>query len=173
MKKVVLGIGILLVLAVSYAFTTPVDDPTPATEEGTITWLTWEEAMIQMEAAPKKVFIDVYTDWCGWCKRMDATTFTDEEVVKYMNENFYAVKLDAEGREDLDYKGRTLQFRPSNNGRRAGVHELAVVLLNGRLGYPSFVYLDEAQESLKISPGFKTPDVLLREMQAISGTDNP
>jgi hypothetical protein len=84
-----------------------------------------------------------------------------------MNENYYAVKFNAEGTEDLDYLGRTLSYRPGQNGRR-GVHELAVVLLNGRLGYPSFVYLDEAAQSLKVSPGYKTPDVLLLELESVS-----
>ncbi|MEM1215563.1 MAG: DUF255 domain-containing protein [Bacteroidota bacterium] len=168
MKKVVLGFGLLLVLAMSYAYANPTTDPTPEAKAEAINWLTWEEAMEAMEKEPKKIFVDVYTDWCGWCKRMDASTFTDEDVISYMNENFYAVKFDAEGRDTKEYKGRTLEFRPSPGGRRAGVHELAVVLLNGRLGYPSFVYLDEAQESLKISPGYKTPDVLLQEMKVIA-----
>jgi thioredoxin-related protein len=167
MKKVVLGTGFLLVLMGLFAFTNPAAETTTVSKEEAINWMSWEEAMVAMEESPKKVFIDVYTDWCGWCKRMDANTFTDEAVIEYMNENYYAVKFNAEGTEDLDYLGRTLSYRPGQNGRR-GVHELAVVLLNGRLGYPSFVYLDEEAQSLKVSPGYKTPDVLLRELESVS-----
>lgn len=170
MKKVVLGAGLLLVLTGLFAFTVPAAENTDPEPEVAINWMSWEEAMIAMEDSPKKIFIDVYTDWCGWCKRMDANTFTDEAVIDYMNENYYAVKFNAEGTEDLDYQGRTLSYRPGQNGRR-GVHELAIVLLNGRLGYPSFVYLDEETESLKVSPGYKTPDVLLRELETISKAD--
>jgi thioredoxin-related protein len=166
MKKVVFGGGLLLLAGLMMAFTLPqeAEPKAPATDE-TINWMSWSEAMEAMETNPKKMFIDVYTDWCGWCKRMDAQTFTDPDVAAFMNEHFYAVKFDAEGSNPAEYKGRTLQFRP-DWGRR-GVHELAAVLLNGRLGYPSFVYLDESQNSLKVSPGFKTPDILMAEMQTI------
>lgn len=166
MKKVVLGGGLLLAVAAVFAFTRPVTEAPAIVTDDAINWMSWEEAMEAMEDEPRKMFIDVYTDWCGWCKRMDASTFTDSDVIKHMNENFYAVKFDAEGREDAQYKGKTLRFRP-DAGRR-GVHELAYVLLNGRLGYPSFVYLDESQNSLKVSPGYKTPDVLLTEMTAVA-----
>lgn len=153
------------------AFTPTHDDPTPSSHDDKINWMTWEEAMDAMEEEPKKMFIDVYTDWCGWCKRMDASTFTDHDVIEYMNENYYAVKFDAEGDGDKEYLGKTLTFR-SDAGRR-GVHDLAIVLLNGRLGYPSFVYLDEDQKSLKISPGYKTPEVILAEMKLIAEAVEP
>ena len=52
----------------------------------TINWLTIEEAQEAMKTQPKKVFIDLSTDWCGWCKRMDATTFQDPNVVHFMNQ---------------------------------------------------------------------------------------
>ena len=48
----------------------------------------FEEAVAKSEKAPKKLFIDVYTDWCGWCKKMDKTTFAETEVAKYINENY-------------------------------------------------------------------------------------
>lgn len=169
MKKVVLGTGFLFVLIGLFAFTIPAEETiNPPLADEAINWMSWEEAMVAMEESPKKVFVDVYTDWCGWCKRMDAATFTDQAVIKYMNENYYAVKFNAEGEGDLEYQGRTLSYRAGQGGRR-GVHQLAVVLLNGRLGYPSFVYLDEEADALKVSPGYKTPDVLLRELQAVSG----
>ncbi|MEZ4985257.1 MAG: DUF255 domain-containing protein [Saprospiraceae bacterium] len=167
MKKVVIGIPLLMIALAFFAFA-QTSTPTPqATEVNAIQWLTWEEAMEAMERKPKKIFIDVYTDWCGWCKRMDASTFTDPDVSAYMNEHFYAVKFNAEGNQQLEYKDKTYSFEPSIG--RSGVHTLAVKLLNGRLGYPSFVYLDEEQESLKISPGYKTPDVLLTELKAVVG----
>ena len=122
--------------------------------------------MAQMEKQPKKIFIDVYTDWCGWCKRMDATTFQDPKVAAYLNENFYPVKFNAEQKGDIEYKGYTLKFREA--GRR-GVHELAYSLLDGRLGYPAFVYLDENQDRITISPGYKAADAMLKELKYIGG----
>lgn len=170
MKKVVLGAGFMVCLLAIFAFA-PANQSVAPDPEVKINWLTWEEAQEAMEKEPKKMFIDVYTDWCGWCKRMDANTFTDSTVIEFMNENYYAVKFNAEGKEDKEYLGKTLVFK-SDAGRR-GVHELAIVLLNGRLGYPSFVYLAENQASLKISPGYKTPDVILEEMKTVASTVAP
>src|SRR5690606_4382796 len=75
-----------------------------AKENKKINWVSIEEAERLTKEAPRKIFVDVYTDWCGWCKRMDATTFTDEAVVDYVNEHYYAVKLNAESKENISLK---------------------------------------------------------------------
>ena len=137
----------------------------PPAEE--ITWYGWDEAIEMANQTPKKIFVDLYTDWCGWCKRMDATTFKDPAVVKYMNEHFIAVKFDAEQKETIQYKGYEMQFDASA-GRR-GAHQLAISLLNGRMAYPSYVYLDENQDRITISPGYKDAEALLRELKFIAG----
>lgn len=73
---------------------------------GPINWYTPEEAYQAYLKEPKPMFIDVYTDWCGWCKRMDATTFQDQNIANYLNANFYPIKLDAETRETIDFNGK-------------------------------------------------------------------
>ncbi len=119
-----------------------------------IKWLSWEEAvqLSQTDAKPKKMFIDVYTDWCGWCKKMDKETFQHPEVAKYMQENFYMVKMDAEGKDPIEYKGNTFKYVPS--GRR-GYHELAAALLQGKMSYPTVVFLDEEMNMLSPVPGYQ------------------
>ncbi len=119
-----------------------------------ITWLTWEEAvnLSLTDTNPKKMFVDVYTDWCGWCKRMDRVTFQNPEVSAYMQENFYMVKLDAEGKDPIEYQGNTFKFVPS--GRR-GYHELAAALLQGKMSYPTVVFLDEDRNMLSPVPGYQ------------------
>ena len=64
------------------------------TTEG-INWMTWDEANAANKVTPKKIFIDIYTDWCGWCKKMDKSTFQDASVIEALNKDFYAVKFDA------------------------------------------------------------------------------
>ena len=162
MKKVLFG-GILLMAVASFlAFkSNETLIETPVEDSSKIQWMTWDEAIKANKVKPKKLFIDVYTDWCGWCKRMDATTFSDEKVVKYINDNFYAVKFNAEQKEDILYKGHTLKYQP--NGRR-GFHGLAYSLLDGKLGYPSYVYLDEAENRISISPGYKPVEPFLKEL---------
>lgn len=165
MRKFIVA-GTLLLLAVFiYSFISPKAVDAAFATETKIKWYSWEEALAESKDNPKKLFIDVYTDWCGWCKRMDKTTFQDPKIVEYMNENFYAVKFNAEQKEDIDYNGHTLKYRP--NGRR-GFHELAYSLLDGRLSYPSYVYLDEVQNRITVSPGYKTADALIKELQYVA-----
>lgn len=164
MKKIYLGLTLGLCAFMVWAFVNP--PVNTASAETPIKWYTFEEAVALSAKNPKKLFIDVYTDWCGWCKRMDQSTFTDPQVAEFMSKNFYAVKFNAEQKESVSFKGHELKYMP-NAGRR-GVHELAYALLDGRLGYPSFVYLDESQDRISISPGFKTGDVMLKELKYIA-----
>lgn len=119
-----------------------------------VNWVSWDEAvaLTKNEGNTKKVFIDVYTDWCGWCKKMDKDTFQNPQVAAYMNENFHMVKMDAEGKEPIEYNGKTFKFVPS--GRR-GYHELAAALLNGRMSYPTVVFMDEDLNMLSPVPGYQ------------------
>ena len=126
-----------------------------------IQWLSWEEAvaLTQNEGNTKKVFVDVYTDWCGWCKKMDKDTFQNPEVAQYMQENFYMVKFDAEGKDPIEFDGKTFQYVPS--GRR-GYHELAAALLQNRMSYPTVVFLDKDLKMLSPVPGYQKAKPFLK-----------
>jgi len=119
-----------------------------------IKWLTWEEAAAKMQTQPRKIMVDVYTDWCGWCKRMDATTMTDPTIIQILNEKYYAVKMDGEYKKDILFMGRTYKFVP--NGR-SGYHELPAELMNGQMSYPTLVFLNEKFEIIQPVPGYQQP----------------
>ena len=123
--------------------------------QDSIKWHSIDQAIQLASQEPRVLVIDVYTDWCGWCKRMDATTFSDPEVVEIMNEHFYPVKLDAEGKEDIVIGDRTFKF--VDNGRR-GYHEIAALVTRGRLSYPTISYVDAQGKVLEAAPGYKTAD---------------
>ncbi|MGB5386816.1 MAG: DUF255 domain-containing protein [Eudoraea sp.] len=125
-----------------------------------VNWLSWNEAasLAATDKNPKKIFVDVYTDWCGWCKKMDKDTFQNAEVAEYMTSNFYMVKLDGEGKEPIDFKGKTYKYVPS--GKR-GYHEFAAALLQGRLSYPTVVFMDAQFNMLSPVPGYQKPDPFL------------
>ncbi len=132
--------------------------PTTGTTSSEIKWYTLEEALIAQEKTDKKIFIDMYTDWCKWCKVMDQKTFTDKEVIQYINENFYAVKFNAEQKETITFKGKKYDFIKS--GRR-GIHALAYELMDRSASYPSFVLLDENLDRLGHIKGYKAPTQFL------------
>jgi len=147
----------ILLLATAFTYT---DAPT-STVAGEIEWISWEEAVMRNEIEPRKIFVDVYTDWCGWCKKMDKSTFLDKQVAEMMKGDFYAVKFDAEQKADIVFQGNTFKFV---KGGRRGSHQLAAALLDGRLSFPSFVILDESFARIMLSPGYKKADQLLTEL---------
>lgn len=117
-----------------------------------INWMSWEEAVKKSETEQRKIFVDIYTDWCTWCKRMDKATFQDEAIAKYMNENYYAVKFDAEQKTAINFRGKTYEY--VSKGRR-GYNQLAAELTQGRLSYPTIVFLDEGINIIQPIPGFR------------------
>lgn len=134
-----------------------------------INWMTFQEAVELNRTAPKKIFIDTYTDWCGWCKKMDLTTFQDSLVVAYMNENYYAVKLDAEMSDTIVFGGYTYVNEGGMNGRR-GTHQLAAALLQGKMSYPSYVFMNEKNQLITVAPGYMDASQFLPVLKYI-GTD--
>lgn len=127
-------------------------------ESAGINWLDLETASDLNKEDKKFFFIDIYTDWCGWCKKMDQSTFKDSAVVAYMNTHFYAVKMNAESREPIAYKEVLYEFKTFNG---KGYNELAVNLLSGKMSFPSFVVLSKKEVRLGTIVGFKKPTELL------------
>jgi thioredoxin-related protein len=121
----------------------------------TVKWMSFEEAVEASKSDKKKIFIDVYTDWCGWCKVMDKNTFNNQTIAEYLNENFHSVKLDAEGTGDINFRDKTYKYIPSG---KKGIHELAYALLNGKLSYPTVVFLDEDFKMITPVPGYQKPE---------------
>jgi len=133
----------------------------PEKSETEINWLTIEEALELQKKEPKKIFMDVYTNWCGPCKMLDKNTFHNPDVVKYVNENYYAVKFDAEGNSTVKFKEHTFSnpnFDPAKINRRNGVHEFTRFLQVS--AYPSMLFFDEEANFLTPVTGYLKPQQL-------------
>jgi len=118
-----------------------------------IEWNTWKEAAEKSKIEQRKFFVDIYTDWCTWCKKMDETTFKNPNLIKYLNENFYPVKLNAQQEEPIVFNGQTYRF--VSNGLNS-YHELAFQIMNGKMKYPTVAFVDEFYEVIQSIPGFRT-----------------
>lgn len=137
-----------------------------AQTEDKIHWMSFEEMQEAQKTAPKQVFVDVYTKWCGPCKMLSNTTFKDSAVIAYMNANFYAVKFDAESGDSVVYAGKTYKnpnYDPAKTGRN-GVHELtyAIAPVNGRVAYPTLLFIGSDLKVITGAQGYvKAPQFLL------------
>lgn len=126
-------------------------------QTASINWMTVDQMVAAQKKEPRKVLIDVYTTWCGPCKMMDANTFSNRQVVQYINENYYAVKFNAESPDPVTFKGQTFTnptYNPQARGRN-GVHEFSRALRVS--AYPTVVYLDEELNMIAPIKGYQSP----------------
>lgn len=129
-----------------------------------IQWRSFEEVNELMKTQPKKVFIEYTTAWCGWCRKMEAETFTNQMIATYINANYYAIKFNAEGADTIVYQNETYTnpgYDPLKANSRNSPHDLAKKLMNGRMSYPTLGFLDEEMNILSNIPGFQKADGLL------------
>ena len=132
------------VLLLLFFVTFSVNAQQPDKEGSLVKWMTISEAMAKNKVQPKPIIMDFYTDWCGWCKHMMKTTYADPNLASYINAYFYPVKFDAEGKDTVEYLGQ--KYLPTSDKPRTS-HPLAVKLLQGKLMYPTTLFLNGFDQS--------------------------
>ena len=105
-----------------------------------IPWSTDIEGSLQQAASTgQPVLLEFTADWCMYCKRMEKTTFVDPRVVNFVNQNYVAVRIDADEHKqlvaDLDIKG-----------------------------LPAILVVSPTLQIIERIPGFQTPDALLAKL---------
>ncbi len=130
-----------------------------------VKWVPIGEAQKAALADGKPLMVDMWTPWCGWCKKMDAATFRDEQTAQYINANFHPVSFNAEGPDTVyfnDQKYLNTAYDPKLKGGRNGTHPWtqAVAAANGGIGYPTIVYIAADGTLIGPDPGFKSPEDL-------------
>lgn len=126
-----------------------------------INWVTLEEAVELQQKEPRKIIMDFYTKWCGPCKLLDRNTFKNKDVAKYINENYYAVKFNAEGNDVVNFNGNKFintKYDPAKANRRNYSHQLTQYFQV--TAYPTMVFLDEEDNLITQVKGYKTPQQL-------------
>jgi thioredoxin-related protein len=123
-------------------------------ETPTIHWMNFGQLADSMKVRPKRVFVKIYTQWCGPCKMMDRKTLSKARIIEPLNDYYYSIELDAESKEEIRFKDSVFTFDPGLGA--SGVHNLAVHLGKdaGHLSFPTVVILDENLEVIYRYPSF-------------------
>ena len=136
-----------------------------------IRWMSMNEALEAQKKQPKKILLDAYTTWCGPCKLLDKNTFSDKKVIDFINKNFYAVKFNAEGTEEVtyqDFRYTNPNYQEGRKGRNT-THFFADALK--LRGYPSLVFFKDNGDLIQAVPGYKTPQQLEIYLKMIANDD--
>lgn len=132
----------------------------PADEGSKTNWLSLQEAAEKLKTAKRPVLIDLYTDWCGWCKVMDKKTYANKNVSAYLADKFYPVKVNAESRQAIQWSGKSFAFNAQYR-----TNEFAIYLTRGQLSYPTTVIIPADGSEPQAIPGYLEPrdfEIILR-----------
>jgi len=148
MKKLLLLLAFISVIYIGNA------------QDTKINWMSFEDAVAAQVKEPRKIMMDMYTTWCGPCRLLDKNTFQNTDVATYVNENYYAVKFNAEGNTNVTFKDKNFSnpnFDASRRGRNSQ-HQLASYF--GVTAYPTIIFLDEEGRLITPLKGYRTPNQL-------------
>jgi thioredoxin-related protein len=138
-----------------------------------INWMSLEEAVIMQKKSPKKIMMDVYTNWCGPCKLLDKNTFKNKDVAAYVNKHYYAVKFNGEGNEVINFNGseyKNASYNPDLANRRNSAHDLVRYFKVN--AYPTMVFIDEQGGFIFPLRGYKTPQELELYLKMFKNDDH-
>ena len=147
MKKLLMLAGFACVLIMSFSFSN--------NDAEKINWISMSQLDEMYAKNPRPVLVDIYTDWCGWCKQMDKTTYRDDKLAAYINEHYYAVKFNAESTENITFNKKLYRYN-----KQYRVNELAVYLTSGRLAFPTTVVMSGVNGDPAPLPGYMKPKQL-------------
>lgn len=149
MKKV---INFFLIIVIAFSISSFI-----LPDNNEVKWLSVKELDELYSKNPKPILFDVYTNWCGWCKEMDRTTYKNEKLIRYINEKYYAVKLNAESPDSMIFNNKKYGFK-----KKYKSNEFAEFLLSSQMQYPTTVFLPTIDANPAPLPGYLSA----RDMEA-------
>ena len=118
-------------------------------------WNSFDAGLELAKINHKKILVDVYTDWCGWCKRMDEEVYSDPRVKEYLEKNFVLIKMNAEAKGTIHYKGKI--YSPPQLASAFGV-----------TGYPATLFLKDDSDAITLLPGYMEAPMFLHVLSFVA-----
>lgn len=135
-----------LIILISFLWSSSVFGQSAKKEE--VKWMDFQEALNVQVNQKKPIMVFIYTNWCKFCKMMERDIFQNEKAVKYLNEKFIPVRLNAETKDTIKLNNQVYTYHQEYK-----TNELALSLLQGKLSYPTTVFITPDNKMQRI-PGY-------------------
>jgi len=153
--------AILLILAAVVALAADdgkkADSKQPAEKPTEINWLSFDTGLTKAKAENKHVFVNFTTSWCGWCKRMNQTTFKEPEIIQMLDSSFVSVKVDGDSKHELDINGYKITESDLTHSEF------------GVRSYPTYYFLTPDGGKLGAARGYQQKDQLAQYLAYVAG----
>ena len=126
-----------------------------AVNEGELTWIGFNEGIKRAASENKLILVDVYTDWCHWCKEMDKNVYTNDSIIELISKNYIPVKLNAESDDVIVFKDESITKRQWSANM-------------GVTGYPTTIFLGSDGEPITLLPGYVDVPLFSDVLQYVS-----
>ncbi len=115
----------------------------------------FNEALTIAKKEKKKIVINIYADWCIWCKKMDKDVFPDVNVQKELNKNFVFFRMNGESNALIEYDGR--KFTHAQFVKAFGIR-----------GFPATLFLNYDSKPITVLPGYVDASMFVNVLKYIA-----
>lgn len=143
----------IIVLITAFLFSIASAQSTGATAKH-LEWKSFNTGMAEAKKSGKKILVDVYTDWCSWCKKMDANTYSDKKIKEYLSKYYVLIKLNPEKDGAVAYDGKNIPAAEFSQGM-------------GVDGYPATLFLQSDGKPITLLPGYADADMFIHVISFI------
>ncbi len=124
-----------------------------------IDWLPFDKGLQYAASENKLMLVDFSASWCVWCKKMEAETFTEPDVIRYINTHFIPVRVMSDSDNMLNINGKS-------------VTEKQLAIQAGIRGLPTFAVFNKDLARVYQFSGYRDGSRFIAELEKVPATTN-